>query len=83
MHPDPTLENLIALLAAYACVREDSISFTDTLADIGLDSLDHVQLIQEIEEQFEIELPAETAAELTTVARLHDAIKTAQALAHP
>ncbi len=75
----PTLTNLIALLADYACVPEDSIGLLDSLADIGLDSLDHVQLIQEIEEQFEIELPAEQAAELTTVALLHDAIQAAQA----
>ena len=70
----PTLTKLIALLADYACVPPESINFTDALADIGLDSLDHVQLIQEIEEQFEIEIPAEDAAHLTTVAAIHDAI---------
>ena len=75
----PTLTNLIALLADYACVPPETSQFTDTLADIGLDSLDHVQLIQEIEEQFEIEIPAEDAAHLTTVAALHDAIQQAQA----
>lgn len=81
--PSPTLQNLIALLADFACVPEDSIGFTDPLADIGIDSLDHVQLIQEIEDQFKIDLPPEHAADLTTVAALHDAIQAAQALKHP
>lgn len=76
---DTTLQNLTALLADYACVPPESILFTDNLADHGIDSLDHAQLIIEIEEHFEIELPAETAAELTTVAALHDAIQAAQA----
>lgn len=76
---DYTLTNLTALLADFACVPPESINFTDALADIGLDSLDHVQLIQEIEEHFEIEFPAEQAADLTTVALLHDAIQAAQA----
>lgn len=75
-----TLPNLIALLATYACVPEDSIGLLDPLADIGLDSLDQVQLIQEVEEHFEIEIPAEDAAHLTTVAALFDAIIRAQGI---
>lgn len=82
MH-SPTLENLLSLLADYACVPEGSIVFTEPLADIGIDSLDHAQILLEIEEQFEIDLPPEHAADLTTVAALYDAIKQAQALKHP
>lgn len=78
MH-SPILQDLIHLLAEYACVSEESITFTEPLAAIGIDSLDHVQIIQEIEDYFRIELPPETAADLTTVATLHDAIKQAQA----
>lgn len=74
---DTTLQNLVALLADYACVPAESIGFTDSLADHGIDSLDHVQLILEIEEQFDIDLPE--SADLTTVAALHDAIQQAQA----
>lgn len=79
----PTLENLIALLADYACVPEDSIMFEEPLAAIGIDSLDHVQIIQEVEELFEIDLPPETAADLTTVAALYEAIHQAESLKHP
>lgn len=72
-----TLANLTALLADYACVPPESINFTDNLADIGIDSLDHAQLVLELEEHFGIELPE--SADLTTVAALHDAIQQAQA----
>jgi acyl carrier protein len=70
---DPTLENLIALLADYACVPEESIVLEAPLTDIGLDSLDHVKLLLEIEEHFQVELP-ETAFDLTTAQSLYQAI---------
>ena len=79
----PTLTNLIALLADYSCVSEASIQITDTLESIGIaDSLDHVQIISEIEEHFDIEIPESLAPTLTTVAALHEAIQQAQALQH-
>jgi acyl carrier protein len=71
-----TLTNLISLVADYACVPEESISISDQLADHGIDSLDHAQLIIEVEDLFEIELPQ--LADLTTIATLHDAIVAAQ-----
>lgn len=79
----PTLTNLIALLADYACVPEDSIVFSEPLSAIGIDSLDHAKILVEIEDQFEIELPEEEALELTTVAALYAAIKKAEAAKHP
>jgi acyl carrier protein len=71
-----TLTNLISLVADYACVPEESILISDQLADHGIDSLDHAQLIIEVEDLFEIELPQ--LADLTTIATLHDAIVAAQ-----
>ena len=46
---------------------KDEASFMD---DLGADSLDTVELILELEEQFEIEIPDEDAEELTTVGKL-------------
>lgn len=74
---DPTLQNLLALLADYAVVDQDSIGFTDSLADLGIDSIDHVQLILEIEEHFQIEIPEDIAIRCLTVADLHTAIQNA------
>ena len=77
MDSDPTLTNLIALIADYAVVDGDLIGFMDTLDSLGIDSLDHIQLILEVEEHFEIEIPENVAGRCLTVADLHHAIQTA------
>ena len=46
---------------------KDEASFID---DLGADSLDTVELILELEEKFEVEIPDEDAEELTTVGKL-------------
>ena len=75
----PTLTNLLSLIAAYACVPPESIGMMDTLADHGItDSLDHVQLILDVEEHFKIDLPDEESCQILTVAGLFDAIIRAQ-----
>ena len=40
---------------------------TETLSDIGADSLDHVEIIMEVEETFGVEIPDEDAQGLCTV----------------
>ncbi|MHA6160477.1 acyl carrier protein [Pseudomonas sichuanensis] len=51
-------------------VKNES-SFAD---DLGADSLDSVELIMELEEAFEIEIPDEDAEKLTTVQAVIDYI---------
>ncbi|MDR0233912.1 MAG: acyl carrier protein [Zoogloeaceae bacterium] len=46
-------------------VKEDS-SFMD---DLGADSLDAVELVMALEEEFECEIPDEEAEKITTVAK--------------
>ncbi len=76
---DPTLENLTDLLADYTGI--EGIGFTDTLASLGLDSIDLIQITLEIEEHFKIELPERESHCGLTVADLHDAIQQAESLA--
>jgi len=52
-------------------IRPDA-SFID---DLGADSLDIVELIMAIEEEFDIEIPDEDAEKLTTVGAAVDYIK--------
>ncbi|MCY4543797.1 MAG: acyl carrier protein [Gemmatimonadetes bacterium] len=51
----------------------DNASFTD---DLGADSLDTVELVMALEEEFDIEIPDEDAEKIVTVS---DAIKYLQA----
>jgi acyl carrier protein len=52
-------------------VKEES-SFAD---DLGADSLDTVELVMALEEEFDIEIPDEEAEKIQTVGMAIDAIK--------
>ena len=74
----PTLEKLLPLLAAHSSTPAKSIGTLDTLVSLGIDSLAHIQLILDVEDAFEIEIPEEEANGIRTVAALFDAIQRAQ-----
>jgi acyl carrier protein len=48
-------------------VGDDLISANTTFAELGADSLDTVELIMELEEEFQVTLPADAAEQLKTV----------------
>ena len=52
-------------------ITEDT-SFKD---DLGADSLDLFELVMALEEKYEIEIPSEELAELTTVGRVMNYLK--------
>lgn len=72
------LEKLKKIIAEVLNVDPDEITpettFTD---DLGADSLDVYQIIMGIEEEFDIEIPAETAEQITTVDQAVEMIKKA------
>ena len=68
-----TVEQLVkAIVAEQLGVKQEQVtneaSFVD---DLGADSLDTVELVMALEEEFEIEIPDEDAEKITTV---HQAI---------
>lgn len=52
---------------------KDDASFVE---DLGADSLDTVELVMTLEEEFECEIPDEEAEKITTVKQVIDYIKT-------
>ncbi len=72
------LEKLKKVIAEVLNVDPDEITpettFTD---DLGADSLDIYQIIMGIEEEFDIEIPSETAEQITTVEQAVEMIKNA------
>ena len=52
--------------------REDMTEQTSFVTDLGADSLDQVELIMELEDQFDLNIPDEDAEKIETVG---DAIK--------
>ena len=74
-----TIDKVIEVVIDKLGVEEDKIvpeaSFVD---DLGADSLDTVELIMQLEEEFGIEIPDEEAEKMTTVKSVVDYIEANQ-----
>lgn len=70
------LEKLKAILCDQFDVEEDSITTETSLADdLGADSLDVVDLLMSIEDEFEVEVPDSEAENIKTVGALVEYIE--------
>ena len=71
-------EKLKKIIAEVLNVDPDEITMETTFQDdLGADSLDVYQIIMGSEEEFDIEIPAETAEQVTTVEDAVEMIKNA------
>lgn len=62
------LEKLISIVAEQLHVEEKDIApETDFKADLSADSLDLFELVTALEDEYDIEIPAEDLEQLTTV----------------
>ena len=61
-------ETIIRIIAEYLDKDEAEISATDTFGDIGLDSLDIMELVMQIEEELDCKI--ELSQELNTIEKL-------------
>ncbi|MGN0402677.1 MAG: acyl carrier protein [Acetatifactor sp.] len=69
-------EKLKKVIAEVLNVDTDEITMETTfMDDLGADSLDVFQIIMGIEEEFDIEIPAEKAEKITTVEEAVELIK--------
>ena len=65
------LEKVKAILAEQFDVEEDKITAdTDLQEDLGADSLDVVDLLMSVEDEFEVEVPDEEIENIKTVGSL-------------
>ena len=61
-------ERVIKMVAEQLGVKEEDVKITSSFVeDLGADSLDTVELIMALEEEFETEIPDEEAEKITTV----------------
>jgi len=72
-------EQVKSIVAEQLGVKEDEVtndaSFVD---DLGADSLDTVELVMALEEEFETEIPDEEAEKITTVQQAIDFVNARQ-----
>ena len=60
-------ERVIGVIAESKHVSRDSISESSTFAELGLDSLDGVQILFALEEEFNIHIPDEAGRRIMSV----------------
>lgn len=76
MSKDEILEKVKKIVADQLEVDLEKVSGKSNFAnDLGADSLDTVELVMALEEEFEIEIPDEEAENITTVQAAVDYIK--------
>ncbi|MBD0316070.1 MAG: acyl carrier protein [Nitrospiraceae bacterium] len=69
-------ERVKKIIAEQLGVEEDEVTpEASFVEDLGADSLDTVELVMALEEEFEIEIPDEDAEKILTVAKALDYIK--------
>lgn len=70
------LEEMKEMIAEQLNCEESSITETTSFKDdLGADSLDLFELVMELEEKYEVEIPSEELAELTTVGAVMEYLK--------
>lgn len=73
------LEQIKKILSEQFSVSEDKITLdTDIAQDLGADSLDVVDILMSLEDEFDIEIPDEDVENVKTVGQLVDYIKANQ-----
>ncbi len=78
--PGTTADRVLDIIAEQLGVSRDTLSReTKFVDDLGCDSLDNVELIMELEEEFDISIPDDKAEAITTVGEALDAIEAAVA----
>jgi acyl carrier protein len=74
-HEDNIETRVIKIIAEQLGMREDIESDASFIDDLGADSLDAVELVMALEEEFECEIPDDDAEKITTVQQAIDYIR--------
>lgn len=75
MSPDSIESKIINIVTEQLSLRDDDVKADSRFVDdLGADSLDIVELIMEMEEEFDIEIPDEDIEKIVTVQNVIDYI---------
>lgn len=69
------LEKVKAIIVEQLGVNEEEVTLKTTFEDLNADSLDIVELIMALEEEFDLEIPDEDAEKILKVGEVVDYIK--------
>jgi acyl carrier protein len=62
-----TLQKIVDVIVKELKIEPSAVKVNVTFQDLGVDSLDMVQIIMKCEEQFGLEIPDETAEQFHTI----------------
>ena len=78
MNPDAIFEKVKEVIIDQLAVEDEVIKLeTSFIDDLGADSLDIVELIMALEEEFDLQIPDSEAEKITTVGDVVEYIKAA------
>ena len=72
---DSVTQKVISAVASVKHIPEEKITLDSSLADLGLDSLDTITMLFELEEKFHVAIPDEHARSIRTVREMVEGIR--------
>ena len=79
MEREELLKKMKVIVADKLSIGEDQVTESASfIEDLGADSLDTVELVMALEDEFSLDIPDEEAEKLTTVGKAMDYILTAK-----
>jgi acyl carrier protein len=76
---DPLEKKVIELVAQKKRMPPETITLDSTFLELGIDSLDGMDLLFNFEESFKLTIPDEVAQQMRSVRQVTDALRTALA----
>ena len=73
---DELTQRVIAVIAKHQRIGIDTISPASTFVDLNIDSLDGLQLVFELEEEFGVDIPDDAAKEFKSVGEVVQGLQT-------
>lgn len=73
--PDPIIERVIQVIVKTQHMEADTVKPESTFEEMKIDSLDGLQILFALEEEFNVSIPDEAAKQLRSVADIANGIK--------
>jgi len=73
--PDELAERVMATIASSKRIARERVSLESTLEDLGMDSLDQLNLLFALESDFNISIPDEEAKSIRTVREMVEGVR--------